>query len=132
MEKSPMRPDHAGSFMKFGKHSPGNKRWGQEGRVEKLGASRSVRSEGRSSLEDEDGGVLVVVKKMKELKLMDLDDVEHVLDLEEALHYYSHLTCPVFLDIVHKFFTEIYAEFSMAREPIRTNKSKRRFGSMEF
>ncbi|KAK3426615.1 hypothetical protein EUGRSUZ_F03026 [Eucalyptus grandis] len=132
MEKSPMRPDHAGSFMRFGNHGPGNRRWEREGKVEKPVASHPAKSEGHSSPGDEDGGFLVLAQKMKELELMDLGDVEHLLDLEEALHYYSHLTSPVFLDIVHKFFMEIYSEFSTVREPIRTNNSKRRSRSMEF
>lgn len=127
-----MPTEHAGNFMKFGKHSPSNRRWEQEGKVKKPVASHSAKSEGHSSPGDEDGGVLDLAEKMKELELMDLGDVEHVLDLEEALHYYSLLTSPVFLDIVHKFFMDIYSEFSVAREPIRMNSSKRRFGSMEF
>ncbi|KAI3418970.1 uncharacterized protein J3R85_013471 [Psidium guajava] len=132
MEKTAIQTEHVGSFMKLGKHSPGNRRWVQEGKVKNPVASRSAKSEGRSSPGNEGGGVQVLAEKMKELELMGSADMEHVLDLEEALHYYSLLTTPVFLDIVHKFFMDIYSEFSMARQPARMNNSKRRFSSMEF
>ncbi|XWS72021.1 hypothetical protein CRYUN_Cryun02cG0004800 [Craigia yunnanensis] len=54
---------------------------------------------------------LSVAQKLKELEMMDMSNVDHVLDIEEVLHYYSRLTCPAFLDIVDKFFMDMYTEF---------------------
>ncbi|XP_028756067.1 uncharacterized protein LOC114762489 [Neltuma alba] len=59
------------------------------------------------------GKVQVLIQKMKEMEMMDVDDVEHLLDIEEALHYYSRLKCPVYLDVVDKFFMEMLSEFSV-------------------
>ncbi|OVA20354.1 hypothetical protein BVC80_157g171 [Macleaya cordata] len=53
----------------------------------------------------------LVAKKLRELELMDMSDMEHVLDVEEVIHYYSRLTCPVYLDIFDKFFMQMYSEF---------------------
>ena len=64
--------------------------------------SKNITGEGRSFL---------VAQKLKELEMMDVSNVEHVLDIEEVLHYYSRLTCPAYLDIVDKFFMDMYAEF---------------------
>ncbi|XP_023515883.1 uncharacterized protein LOC111779922 [Cucurbita pepo subsp. pepo] len=52
-----------------------------------------------------------VAKKMKELEKLDARDVDHALDIEEILHYYSRLSCPTYLEIVDKFFMDIFAEF---------------------
>lgn len=52
----------------------------------------------------------LVTRKLRELEMMDVSNVEHVLDIEEVLHYYSRLTCPAYLDIVDKFFMEMYSE----------------------
>jgi hypothetical protein len=60
---------------------------------------------------------------MKELEIMDVTDVEHVLDVEEALHYYSRLKSPVYLDIVDKFFINMYTEFSVPKASASTNSS---------
>ncbi|KAL4292294.1 hypothetical protein HN51_026564 [Arachis hypogaea] len=79
-----------------------------------------------------------LAKKMKELEMMDSGDVEHVLDIEEALHYYSRLTSPVYLDIVDKFFIDMQNEFNVplpqlphsSSVRIKRSKSKGRFGSL--
>ncbi|CAK9172791.1 unnamed protein product [Ilex paraguariensis] len=52
----------------------------------------------------------LVTEKLKELEIVDKGNVEHVLDIEEVIHYYSLLTCPAYLDIVDKFFMDIYTE----------------------
>ncbi|KAL3532444.1 hypothetical protein ACH5RR_005965 [Cinchona calisaya] len=52
----------------------------------------------------------LVAKKLKELEMLDNGNVEHVLDIEEVLHYYSRLTCPAYVDIVDKFFMDMYSE----------------------
>ncbi|WCJ42466.1 hypothetical protein M5689_023274 [Euphorbia peplus] len=51
-----------------------------------------------------------VQEKLKEIEKMDMSNVEHVLDIEEVVHYYSRLTCPAYLDIVDKFFMDMYSE----------------------
>lgn len=51
----------------------------------------------------------LVAKKLKELENMDMI-VENVLDIEEILHYYSTLTCPVYIDIFDKFFVGLYSD----------------------
>ncbi|XP_068343035.1 uncharacterized protein [Pyrus communis] len=53
----------------------------------------------------------LVEQKLKELEMLDVSNVDHVLDIEEVLHYYSRLTCPAYLEIVEKFFMEMYSEF---------------------
>lgn len=62
--------------------------------------------------------------KMKELEMMDSSDVEHVLDIEEALHYYSRLTSPVYLDIVDKFFTDMHSEYTLPHSSLTNKHSK--------
>lgn len=52
-----------------------------------------------------------VAHKLKELELMDMGNVDHKVDVQQVLHYYSRLTCPPYLDIVDKFFMEMCAEF---------------------
>ncbi|KNA11448.1 hypothetical protein SOVF_134940 [Spinacia oleracea] len=50
-------------------------------------------------------------EKLKELEMMDKGNVDHKLDVEEFLRYYSCLTCPAYLDIVDKFLVEMCTEF---------------------
>lgn len=68
----------------------------------------------------------LVAKKIKELEKLDSRNVDHALDIEEILHYYSRLTCPAYLEIVDKFFTEIFAEFSAnsSSQPCHTIKPR--------
>ncbi|KAL2332373.1 hypothetical protein Fmac_019954 [Flemingia macrophylla] len=79
-------------------------------------------------------GVHDLAQKMKELEMVDSGDVEHVLDIEEALHYYSRLTSPVYLDIVDKFFTDMHSEISVPQSSIsiKHSKSKGRLGSIRL
>ncbi|CAJ2676203.1 unnamed protein product [Trifolium pratense] len=53
----------------------------------------------------------VVEKKLKELEMLEMSNVDYILDIEEVLHYYSRLTCPLYIEIVDKFFMEMYSEF---------------------
>ncbi|KAJ7973873.1 ATP-dependent RNA helicase DDX11-like protein [Quillaja saponaria] len=53
----------------------------------------------------------MVAQKLKELETFDMGNVDYVLDIEEVLHYYSRLTCPAYLEIVDKFFMDMYSEF---------------------
>lgn len=73
----------------------------------------------------------VLAQKMKDLEMMEAGDVEQVLDVEEALHYYSRLTSPVYLDLVDKFFTDTYTEYSVPQSS-SVNTSKRRLGSIRL
>lgn len=52
----------------------------------------------------------LVARKLKELEGMELSNVENAMDIEEALHYYSHLTSPVYMEIFDQFFVNIYAD----------------------
>ncbi|XP_019457413.1 PREDICTED: uncharacterized protein LOC109357809 isoform X2 [Lupinus angustifolius] len=53
----------------------------------------------------------IVEEKLRELEMLDMSNVDHVLDIEEVLHYYSRLTCPIYLEIVDRFFMQMYSEF---------------------
>ena len=55
--------------------------------------------------------------------MMDIINVDHVLDIE-VLYYYSRLTCPAYLDIVDKFFMDMYAEFFGTTSTPRRVKSR--------
>lgn len=75
-------------------------------------------------------GAYLLAQKMKELEMMDMKDVDHSLDVEEALHYYSRLTCPEYVDIVNKFFMDMYADFHLPQRSISINSSSRRLGPL--
>ncbi|KAI3759678.1 hypothetical protein L6452_07670 [Arctium lappa] len=77
----------------------------------------------------------VLEQKMKELEMMDMKDEEHVLDIEEVLHYYSLLTSPIYQGLVDKFFTDMYSEFLLPQPSIRTNSingSMRKLGPLKI
>ena len=118
------------SEMKLAK-SPSRKN--QEGGKEEKSKKNSQLKKAEEKISknmDESGCVLP--QKMKELEMMDLCDLEHVLDVEEALHYYSRLKSPVYLDIVDNFFTNMYTEFSVPQASANINNSKRRLGSIRL
>ncbi|XP_022749817.1 uncharacterized protein LOC111299104 [Durio zibethinus] len=73
---------------------------------------------------------LSVAQKLKELEMMDMSNVDHVLDIEEVLHYYSRLTCPAYLDIVDKFFMDVYTEFFGPPASPRSVNSRPKFRSV--
>ena len=73
---------------------------------------------------------LSVAQKLKELEMMDMSNVDHVLDIEEVLHYYSRLTCPAYLDIVDKFFMDMYTEFLGPPASPRSVNSRPKFRSV--
>ncbi|WVZ22351.1 hypothetical protein V8G54_000895 [Vigna mungo] len=58
------------------------------------------------------GNYCMVEKKLREMEMLEMSDVDYVLDIEEVLHYYSRITCPMYLEIVDKFFIEMYSEFN--------------------
>ncbi|KAI3786067.1 hypothetical protein L1987_45194 [Smallanthus sonchifolius] len=77
----------------------------------------------------------ILEQKMKELEMMDVKDEEHVLDIEEVLHYYSLLTSPIYQDLVDKFFTDMYSDFNLPQPPVRSNSlssSIRRLGPLNI
>ncbi|KAL8043183.1 hypothetical protein ABFX02_09G102200 [Erythranthe guttata] len=70
-----------------------------------------------------------LARKMKELDMMDVNDMDHVMDVEEVLHYYSRLTCPAYLEIVDNFFVDMYSEFHVPQPSRSVNNSMRKLGS---
>ncbi|CAH1449008.1 unnamed protein product [Lactuca virosa] len=52
----------------------------------------------------------MVTRRLKELELFDGNNVDHVLDIQEVLHYYSRLSCPTYREMVDKFMMDIYSE----------------------
>ncbi|KAH0921563.1 hypothetical protein HID58_021581 [Brassica napus] len=74
----------------------------------------------------------MLAQKMKDLNMVDLRDVEHALDVREALRCYSNIRSPVYLDIVDNFFTDMYYEFSDPRTSSSINGSRRKAGSFRL
>ncbi|KAF5812636.1 hypothetical protein HanRHA438_Chr03g0099841 [Helianthus annuus] len=70
---------------------------------------KQEKHEDTSSREREERKCLVT-KRLKELEILDMNNVDHVLDIQEVLHFYSRLTCPTYCEIVEKYFTEMYSE----------------------
>ncbi|KAL5572665.1 hypothetical protein UlMin_022262 [Ulmus minor] len=66
----------------------------------------------------------LVEEKLKELEMLDKSNVDHVLDIEEILHYYSRLTCPAYVDIVDNFFVEMFVEFFGPSTPVHSVNTK--------
>ncbi|QCD92103.1 uncharacterized protein LOC114181673 [Vigna unguiculata] len=69
----------------------------------------------------------MVEQKLRELEMLDTNNVEYVLDIEEVLHYYSRLTCPAYLEIVDKFFLEMYSELFGRASPSGVSRNKLRY-----
>lgn len=101
---SPMKQESEGFMMK------GNNRKNLKTKTVHHADSRFSSGRGMIMMMREERSCLLA-EMLKELELMDMSNVDHVLDIEEFLHYYSRLTCPAYVDIVDKFFIEIYAEF---------------------
>ncbi|EEF48259.1 uncharacterized protein LOC8268850 [Ricinus communis] len=98
-----------GSFMKLSKANADHQIQRREDYSYKNGKVKGF-NRFQESKRDEERSFLVA-QKLKELEMMDMSNVDHVLDIEEVLHYYSRLTCPAYLEIVDKFFMDMYAEF---------------------
>ena len=105
---------YSGSFMKFAKVKTVNNNE-MERRVhdtKRRSVHEGKRGEEHSSCPGmEEERSYLVAQKLRELEMMDVGNVDHVLDIEEVLHYYSRLTCPPYLDMVDKFFMNIFSEF---------------------
>uniref|UniRef100_A0A5B7BJ96 OVATE domain-containing protein n=1 Tax=Davidia involucrata TaxID=16924 RepID=A0A5B7BJ96_DAVIN len=97
----------------------------------KVGSFHEVRS-GEPCSQSANGGGYLLAQKMKELEMMNMTDADHVLDIEEVLHHYSCLTSPVYLDIVDKFFMDMYSEFSLPQPSLSVNNSMRRQPSVSL
>nr|KYP61618.1 hypothetical protein KK1_016114 [Cajanus cajan] len=69
-------------------------------------------------------GKCMMEKKLRELEMLEMSDVDYVLDIEEVLHYYSRLTCPLYLEIVDKFFMQVYSEFFGAAPVVTTPRTR--------
>ena len=127
--KEPAIEDAACSFM-LAKQSPQKKSFHEDKPKER-------KNKGNSQLgkkEDLNNGahVLLLAQKMRELDMMDKGDLEHVLDIEEALHYYSRLKSPVYLDIVDQFFMAMHSELSVPQPSVSVRPSKQRLGSIRL
>ncbi|CAA7057968.1 unnamed protein product [Microthlaspi erraticum] len=68
---------------------------------------REKRTEACSSRSSRDCDTME--KKIKEMYMIETGDIEQALDVEEALHYYSLLRSPEYLNIVDKFFNDLYS-----------------------
>lgn len=95
--------------------------------------AKTVRREDSSSKNSKrEARSVLVAEKLKELEMMDMSDMDQVLDIEEVIHYYSRLSCPAYLEIIDKFFMDMYAEFTGQRNiPATVNVgSRNKFLSM--
>ncbi|MBA0628082.1 hypothetical protein Godav_022861 [Gossypium davidsonii] len=117
------------SPMKIKKHNGGKEE------KNKVGSSQLSKGEEQFYIKRNGGGSYALAKKMKELEMMNVGDMEHVSDVEEALHYYSRLKSPAYLSIVDRFFMEMYSEIFIppaSSSAAGINSSKRRFGSIRM
>ena len=109
---------YSGSFMKFAKSRKvnDNEIERREDGMRRRRVREGKRGEEKSCCEGmEEERSHLVPEKLRELEMMDMGNVDHVLDIEEVLHYYSRLTCPTYLDMVDKFFMDMCSEFFSPR-----------------
>lgn len=52
----------------------------------------------------------LVTEKLKDLEMIDSNNLDNVQDIEEVLDLYSRLTCPVYIDMFDKFVMDMYAD----------------------
>ncbi|OWM77972.1 hypothetical protein CDL15_Pgr018541 [Punica granatum] len=52
---------------------------------------------------------------MRELEMMDWGDLENMLDMKEALRYYSRLSSSFYLRLVNKFFRGTSISFNSSK-----------------
>ncbi|KAF6176340.1 hypothetical protein GIB67_011129 [Kingdonia uniflora] len=100
-----------GSFMKFSKKA--HQRQQQQSIRDILRICDEEEGEEEKEREETNDFVsrrVEVTQKLKELELIDLNNVDHVMDIEEVLHYYSRLTCPFYVEIVDNFTMRMYSE----------------------
>lgn len=87
---------------------------------------------GQFSNEETKGRDDALAQKMKDLNMMDFRDVDHALDVREALCCYSSIRSPVYLDIVDDFFMDMYHEFSDPHTSSSINSLRSRAGSLRL
>lgn len=79
---------------------------------------------------------LELARKIKEMETADAGDVEQILDIEEALHYYSRLKSPVYVDMYDDFSARPSLRLRRIQHPAALSKcvtgSRRRFRSIRF
>ncbi|KAI4355644.1 hypothetical protein L6164_004394 [Bauhinia variegata] len=121
-----------GSIVKFEKPSPVKDSHVGSGKAKEKKNKGHSQSAGKREGLCSSGGAQVLAQKMKELEMMDAGDVEQALDIEEALHYYSRLTSPVYLDIVDQFFVDMHSEFSAPQPSVRVKRQKERLDSIRL
>jgi hypothetical protein len=108
-----------GSYMKLSNASP----YKEKNQVKKREVYENKNNENRLTLQrgkQKDSSLLfsndmkerryMVEEKLKELEMLDINNVDYVMDIEEVLHYYSRLTCPAYVEIVDRFFMEMYSD----------------------
>ncbi|CAK8579546.1 unnamed protein product [Lathyrus sativus] len=89
-------------------HNEMEKEFEEKKNKRKLSHQRGKKQDSSSSMLNSKS---IVEKKMKELEMLEMNNMDYVLDIEEVLHYYTRLTCPSYVEIVDKFFMEMYSEF---------------------
>ncbi|KAJ7951774.1 putative ATP-dependent RNA helicase DDX11-like protein [Quillaja saponaria] len=119
------------SFMNLSKESPVKEKHEGGGKARNKGSTQLGKAEDLCQ-HKKNGGDDLLEQKIKDLEMMDARDVEQVLDIEEALHYYSRLKSPVYQDIVNKFFMDMHSEFSVPQTSVTINNSKRTLGSIRL
>ncbi|KAI8026037.1 hypothetical protein LOK49_LG02G00967 [Camellia lanceoleosa] len=124
----------SGSFTKFeDKNALKNECKVREKEEKKIGnISQGKGGKACSQIGNGGRGGSMLAEKMRELEMMDMNDVDHVLDMEEVLHNYSRLTCPVYLDIVDNFFVDMYSEFLIPKPSVTITNSSWRLGPLKF
>ncbi|XP_010098064.2 uncharacterized protein LOC21408861 [Morus notabilis] len=119
------------NYLKLEEQNPvKNKKQGLKEK-KKIGSSRVGKAKEPNSRNTNATGH-VLAQKMRELEMIDAGDMEQALDIEEAIHYYSRLKSPVYLDIVDKFFVDMYSELSIPQASAKISNSKRRRGSFRL
>ncbi|TKY64492.1 ATP-dependent RNA helicase DDX11 [Spatholobus suberectus] len=122
-----------GSFMCFAKQSPLKSIHEERAQEKKNKGSSHLRKKEDLNSQNINKGAHVLAQKMKALDMMDAGgDLEHVLDIEEALHYYCRLKSPVYLDIVDKFFMDIQSEISVPQPCASLKPKKARLGPIRL
>ncbi|KAK1377597.1 hypothetical protein POM88_024341 [Heracleum sosnowskyi] len=51
-----------------------------------------------------------VAEKLRDFEMIDSNNLDDVQDIEEVLHLYSRITCPVYIDMFDKFVMDMYAD----------------------
>jgi len=108
-----------GSYMKLSNASPseeknrGKKRevFDNKNNEKRLTLQRGKQKDSSYTSKDmRERKYCMVKEKLRELEMLDISNVDYAMDIEEVLYYYSRLTCPAYVEIVDRFFVEIYSD----------------------